>query len=621
MAGIEYKNDALCLNKLNIGVQYEQIEDPEGRSEITIDRDDNIISYRKFDGTKMENVGFESPKITTNSLNLSKSGMTDFQKDMKDSGFGINDWTDREVIELPEPKHYALLNIIIDSLPINSGDVHQAKIQYYDGLGNYFNMGAEMEIQGQTSRVFARTGGKGNYTLDLPKDIKFGSWVPQDSFHLKGCAKDVTRGFLATSYKLAYNVMKYLDAKPNRVLLKDNSEITTTHASGDRMTDWGDGARCLSDGFPVEVYINGSYWGLYALQLKKHRKNYSMDKKDYSSFFIDAEDLSGFWLGNIPWTKFDIKGPKNFVCMDGSEFDGDNPKELIDSTSSHYDSTDKTHTGSATTKAIIESFSTKYLEVKGLVNAGTTEALSEAKALFADYFDINACMLVFIFNCTMRNGDSITKNTLWATYKNGKIAPMLWDLDGMYGEGWIGFKATAPDINVWNNYANAEWPLKLFWTLYESEIRDTYRLLRRDNIISIDSWRKVVYGWKERIGVEAYKRDIEKWSETPSYRKNYTNTQYWEMNDEVNINDYQEWNSSTSYTQGDKVAIRCWEGSLTAISFTAIQDVPAGDDYCPVTKFYTNFPVVGGYYNSYERMEKWMLEQITLCDSFIGFSN
>ena len=45
------------------------------------------------------------------------------------------------------------------------------------------------DFRGISNRAF---DGKGNYTLDLLKDIKFGSWVPQDSFHLKGCANDAT---------------------------------------------------------------------------------------------------------------------------------------------------------------------------------------------------------------------------------------------------------------------------------------------------------------------------------------------------------------------------------------------------------------------------------------------
>lgn len=54
--GIEYKNDALVLDKLDIGVQYEMIEDPEGRSEITTDTEGKILSYRKKDGRKVESL-------------------------------------------------------------------------------------------------------------------------------------------------------------------------------------------------------------------------------------------------------------------------------------------------------------------------------------------------------------------------------------------------------------------------------------------------------------------------------------------------------------------------------------------------------------------------------------
>lgn len=60
MADMEYKNGALCLNKLDIGVQYEQIEDPEGRSEITTDSEDKIISYRGSDGIQHENIGLHT---------------------------------------------------------------------------------------------------------------------------------------------------------------------------------------------------------------------------------------------------------------------------------------------------------------------------------------------------------------------------------------------------------------------------------------------------------------------------------------------------------------------------------------------------------------------------------
>ena len=471
---------------------FENIEDIEGRLQIGKDAEDKIFNYRKPDGTLVENVGIE-----TNHLELTEQGMSDFQQALKDSGFtpgGGGDWSDRDTIELPEPKHYALLNINIDSLPTASGDVREADIQYYDGLGNSFKMNAEIEIQGQSSRIFAQTGGKGNYTLDLPKDVKFGHWVPQDSFHLKGAAKDVVRGILPTSYKWAYLMQEYLGSAPNRVLI-DESGISETSATGKRINDWPTDARCLPDGFPVEVYVNGEYHGLYSWQLKKHRKNYSMDKKDYTSFFLDADKMMsddyshGIWNDGPDalnpdttitdwtwWRGFDIKGPKDLIVMDGSEFDGDAPQELMSKYSvtpnllcwaytgkytdaeptgelwnsgtsyvvgnkcyfynddmeiwiqfvatepnsnqaplalainSVYDSSNKKHKGSRTTKNLIRKMSLRHDEVKSYITDGDIDT---AKQKFNEYFDYDACMLVYIYNCLMNNGDSVKKNTLW----------------------------------------------------------------------------------------------------------------------------------------------------------------------------------------------------------------
>lgn len=633
--GAAFEKVGFATPKVSIaGHIIENIEDLEGKREITLDSEERIISYRKADGTLVENVELETPKVYTNSLELTEQGMSDFQQALKDSGFqpgGGSDWSDREVIELPEPEHYALLDIAVSSLPLNDGQVSEGYITYYDGLGNYFKIECSLEPQGQSSRIFARTGGKGNYTLDLPKDIKFGSWVPQDSFHLKGAAKDVTKCYLPTSYKWAYKVMNYLNAKPNRVLSNDG-DITYTNATGDRFTDWGDSARCISDGFPVEVYLNGEYWGLYNWQLKKNRKNYSMDKKDYTSFFLDADKMMsndythGIWNdgpdavdpdGTYPkwWNGFDIKGPNKLLCMDGSIFDGDHPKELIDETSPYWASADKKQReGSATTKALIRGFQTKYLEVKTLIDNNDIEG---AKAKFNENFDYNACMLVYIFNSLMRNGDSVKKNTLWGTYKEGKIVPMLWDLDGVYGEGWIGNSASAPSTGIFNAYNNAQWPLKLLWDLYETEIKNTYCDLREQGIISIETWREIVFGWINRVGIEAYNRDIKKWPETPSYRKNYTNTDYWqEVGTTTDTQSTPLWNDSTNYNIDDQCRLSMGGSGLYMI----YKAVSPNTNVCPVTAYYEGFPNVGGYYNSPKRMEKWMLRQIELCDSFCGYN-
>lgn len=70
--GMEYKNDTLCIDKLDIGVQYEMIEDPEKRTEILTDTEGKIVAYRKKDGTKYE------PKIEAGEAKVKKLSVNEF---------------------------------------------------------------------------------------------------------------------------------------------------------------------------------------------------------------------------------------------------------------------------------------------------------------------------------------------------------------------------------------------------------------------------------------------------------------------------------------------------------------------------------------------------------------
>lgn len=632
LAAILDSLDSLAENKVDkekgkslideeVSESLSTIEDIEGKSEITIDSESKIISYRDTDGVKHENVG-----IVTEKLDFSGNGMSDFIQALNDASYSPDsggNFSKKSIVEIPEPKRYALLNFEVSRLPIIRNELISGFCEYYDCGGNYFRKSCELSVQGQSSTWFATSGGKANFTLDITDDskIKFGDWVQQDSFHLKGSPKDVTRGYLSTSYKLAYKILERLDAKPNRVLKK--SGVTSTNATGDVLTDFGSEARCLPDGFPVEVYVNGEYQGLYTIQLKKHRDNYSMKKSDYTSFIIDADEgmagNSGFWTGNIPWDSFEIRNPKDLILMDGSDYDGNG--ELIDNSSPYYDANNPKHIGSATTKAIIQAMSTKYQEIKTLITTGTPESLSTAKEKFDEYFDINACMLVYIFNCLMGNSDSIDKNTLWAVYKNGKIAPMLWDLDNMYGVGWIGYGASSPNASLWDGaYAKSIWPLSLFYRLYEQEIHDTYRLLRNEGIISMDTWNQVIHDWIERIGTYAYKRDMDKWPETPTYRKNYTDTEHWiQLGYKYGIGSDTLWDNTTSYSIGDIVVLKMHPTDEFYMRYKSKTNDNVGN--CPVTKFYSKFPMVGGFYDGPTRMQKWMTEQLALSDAKNGYTN
>jgi hypothetical protein len=99
------------------------IEDPEGRHEVTTDSEGRIISYRKEDGTKVENVGIE-----TNHLELTEQGMTDFQQSLKDSGFNPEAPTKARQYHLPK---YGRVNIKSETFYLTSDSRYSDKDGIY----------------------------------------------------------------------------------------------------------------------------------------------------------------------------------------------------------------------------------------------------------------------------------------------------------------------------------------------------------------------------------------------------------------------------------------------------------------------------------------------------------
>lgn len=75
------------------GATAEIIEDPEKRIEIKTDSGNNILSYRGSDGVIHENVGIQSPKVTTDELALSHGGLNKLEQALIDDGFNPGEST------------------------------------------------------------------------------------------------------------------------------------------------------------------------------------------------------------------------------------------------------------------------------------------------------------------------------------------------------------------------------------------------------------------------------------------------------------------------------------------------------------------------------------------------
>ena len=287
---------------------FESVESSE-YSEATVDEVKKLLSYRKKNGIKVENVGLETPLVSTDevnakSLKLSPDGMTEFEKALKDSGFrpgGAGDWSEKDSMYIPEPR-LAHLNIITDFTLENLTKTSDVKcaVEFWDGAGNYFKKYVILNGQGRSSMRFVKKGlgvdffNEDPNSQDFDEDnvftMKFGDWVYQDSFHVKSFYTDWPRCTCPVMYKLANEIMQTHGIMADRPYKK--YYVGKYTAGYSEMTDINQnaetGARCVPDGFPVIVYQNGEFWGVNSWQLKKHRDNYQLSKKKATNIHLDG---------------------------------------------------------------------------------------------------------------------------------------------------------------------------------------------------------------------------------------------------------------------------------------------------------------------------------------------
>lgn len=352
---VELNGNATVGGSLEVdGVVIKNIEDPDGRHEIILDSENKIISYRRDDGTKVENVGIETPKVSTNSLELTEQGMTDFQKALKDAGFnpgGGGDWSDYisgdgdNPLCIPEPR-CAMINITNSSgnfvwptSKLGQSDYQkginadkEAIFEFWDMQGNYFKKTINISAQGRSSMVYPKkNAGFDLFDSEYDGDafsVRFGNWPAMDSYHLKAYYTDFFRGAAIVAYKFAmevdgtYPVNK--DKNWKKALL-DKYDFGTCTADGEQLSDLSlqvdTGALCMPDGFPCIVYVNGAFYGVYSFNIKKARDNYHMKKSNPKHIHLDGT-LNGDTIfinpnnpshNTISWGAFEIRNPKNLV--------------------------------------------------------------------------------------------------------------------------------------------------------------------------------------------------------------------------------------------------------------------------------------------------------------------
>lgn len=204
-------------------------------------------------------------------------------------------------------------------------------------------------------------------------------------------------------------------------------------------------------------------------------------------------------------------------------------------------------------------------EVKGYIKEFSDKASAiVTTADFEEIIDADyAIDYVLLMNFLM-NVDVICNNTQWCTWDANKWFPMNYDNDQLFGLYWEGYKIRddtnqKPDDCLIGVTLQTGTPLSLLYTLYKSRMDARYKELVDLGIFTIENVLKQLKEWCNNIGKNNYEEEFNFWTETPSYR----------------------------------------DGEQT----------------------YTNYPQEGGFYDSIERVKKYMFVRKQFLDNYFNYSN
>lgn len=336
---------------------------------------------------------------------------------------------------------------------LTKSDERNIKIRYED-QNKEFETYAKIKFQGTSSLAYD----KKNYTITLYEDENYESknkilmkeeWGAQSKYCLKA---------------------NWIDKTHSRNIITARIAATANEKYGVFANTPHNGT---IDGFPIEVYLNDEFLGIYTWNIPKDE-----------------------WLWNL---------------------DDENPNHIVIGAGNHSDTT--------RFKAEATDFNEDEWEVEvGQENEETLDKLNRLISFVKDstdeefeedyelYIDKDAMLNYIAIYSVSEAIDNITKNLMLVTYDGKVWAPSLYDLDTTFGTDAAG--------NLLNSYEKYEYDMKvslLFKRTVETfptEVADRYFELRKD-ILTKENIMKEFEEFKYYIPDETFEKEAERWSDIP----------------------------------------------------------------------------------------------------------
>ena len=363
-----------------------------------------------------------------------------------------------------------VLSIVGDLNGISKNDKKEVIATYTDS-NQSFELNATLKLQGATSISYP----KKNYNIQFYKDNTYNkkqkvtlleSWGKQSKYTLKANWIDFSEMRNVVSGKL------YGDVVHSRNLEDQFNSLVNGGAI---------------DGYPILVFQNGVYQGLYTLNTSKDDYLFGMEGDEDSReaiLMVNNWGATGQLTQHIP--------------------EGFGPTWELEYAST--EDNDEIGTG-----WVIDSFN----EMMDFVNNNNGQDFIDG---IEQYINVPRAIDSMLFTWAMKALDNSSKNIIWVTYDGVQWSPSVYDMDGTWGCYWNGDMGMV-NTSSWMPFtANSLWQ-KLNDNMHE-DIVSRWRELR-EGPLSIENIDKHVVDFYNLIPGELYDCEREKWSSAPSQYTNH----------------------------------------------------------------------------------------------------
>ena len=309
---------------------------------------------------------------------------------------------------------------------------------------------ATIKVQGSSSLAYD----KKNYTIKFDEAMNVG-WGNQKEYCLKANWIDKTHSRNVVTAKLVGE----MQGKYGLFTLAPNGGAV--------------------DGFPITVYINGEFHGVYTMNIPKAEWMFGMDENNPNHIVLCGEE----WTDEVYFKKI----PEGF--------------------------------GSWSVEVGPEDDDTLY-KLQRLVRFIKDSSDAEFKSKFDSYLDFDATINYYIMARFAYMRDNFGKNMLLATYDGKVWYPSLYDLDTTWGTKWDGLELDSGYQNGWILGSQNNLLFERLEKNFKKEIAERYFELRKD-VLNPNHIKDMFKTFYAKIPQESLRLEEQKWASVEGKLRGY----------------------------------------------------------------------------------------------------